>query len=210
MKFYHNPKCSKSRQAKQILDQNNIDYEIHLYLDKPLSKDQVIVLLQKLKLSIRDIIRTKENIWKENFSDKEFTEAELIEIVVANPGLLERPIIENGDFAVVARSDEKIQQILNTYYFYVSIWTVKFYLQEIFMHKIFYTFTDEAPALATGSFLPIVESFTKVADIELETKDISLSARILANFNDYLTAEQKCSDDLAILGELAKTQMLIL
>lgn len=73
------------------------------------------------------------------------------------------------------------------------------------MHKIFYTFTDEAPALATGSFLPIVESFTKVADIELETKDISLSARILANFNDYLTAEQKCSDDLAILGELAKT-----
>ncbi|EET19850.1 arsenate reductase [Francisella tularensis subsp. tularensis MA00-2987] len=121
MKFYHNPKCSKSRQAKQILDQNNIDYEIHLYLDKPLSKDQVIVLLQKLKLSIRDIIRTKENIWKENFSDKEFTEAELIEIVVANPGLLERPIIENGDFAVVARSDEKIQQILNTYYFYVSI-----------------------------------------------------------------------------------------
>ncbi|MDE5000889.1 NADP-dependent isocitrate dehydrogenase, partial [Francisella tularensis] len=42
------------------------------------------------------------------------------------------------------------------------------------MHKIFYTFTDEAPALATGSFLPIVESFTKVADIELETKDISL------------------------------------
>ncbi|WP_150464018.1 NADP-dependent isocitrate dehydrogenase [Francisella sp. XLW-1] len=73
------------------------------------------------------------------------------------------------------------------------------------MHKIFYTFTDEAPALATGSFLPIVESFTKVADIELETKDISLAARILANFNDCLTDEQKCSDNLAILGELAKT-----
>ncbi|MDE5009101.1 NADP-dependent isocitrate dehydrogenase, partial [Francisella tularensis] len=51
----------------------------------------------------------------------------------------------------------------------------------------------------------IVESFTKVADIELEKKDISLSARILANFNDYLTAEQKFSDDLAILRELAKT-----
>ncbi|QIV94870.1 NADP-dependent isocitrate dehydrogenase [Allofrancisella frigidaquae] len=73
------------------------------------------------------------------------------------------------------------------------------------MHKIFYTITDEAPALATGSFLPIVQSFTKLADIALETKDISLAARILANFNDYLTDEQKCSDDLAILGELAKT-----
>ncbi|KEI35441.1 isocitrate dehydrogenase [NADP] [Francisella sp. W12-1067] len=73
------------------------------------------------------------------------------------------------------------------------------------MHKIFYTITDEAPALATGSFLPIVQSFTKLADIALETKDISLASRILANFNDYLTDEQKCSDDLAILGELAKT-----
>ena len=73
------------------------------------------------------------------------------------------------------------------------------------MHKIFYTFTDEAPALATGSFLPIVESFTKVADIKLETKDISLAARILANFNDYLYDKQKQSDDLSILGELAKT-----
>ncbi|ASG68540.1 isocitrate dehydrogenase (NADP(+)) [Francisella halioticida] len=73
------------------------------------------------------------------------------------------------------------------------------------MHKIFYTFTDEAPALATGSFLPIVESFTKIADIELETKDISLAARILANFSDYLSNNQKCSDDLVILGEVAKT-----
>ncbi|AJC49349.1 NADP-dependent isocitrate dehydrogenase [Allofrancisella guangzhouensis] len=73
------------------------------------------------------------------------------------------------------------------------------------MHKIFYTMTDEAPALATGSFLPIAQSFTKLADIALETKDISLASRILANFNDYLTDQQKCSDDLAILGELAKT-----
>lgn len=115
MKIYHNPKCSKSRQAKQILDQNDINYEIHLYLDKPLSKEEIIALLQKLKLSIKDIVRTKENIWKENFSDKEFTETELIEIVAANPRLLERPVIEHKDFAVVARSDEKIQEILNTY-----------------------------------------------------------------------------------------------
>ena len=58
----------------------------HLYLDKPLSKDEIIALLQKLKHSIKDIVRTK-NIWKENFSDKEFTETELIEIVAANPRL---------------------------------------------------------------------------------------------------------------------------
>lgn len=73
------------------------------------------------------------------------------------------------------------------------------------MSKIFYTITDEAPALATGSFLPVVEAFAKTADINVETKDISLAARILATFSDYLTEEQKCSDDLAILGQLAKT-----
>ncbi|APC97333.1 NADP-dependent isocitrate dehydrogenase [Francisella frigiditurris] len=73
------------------------------------------------------------------------------------------------------------------------------------MSKIFYTITDEAPALATGSFLTVVEAFAKTADINVETKDISLAARILATFSDYLTEEQKCSDDLAILGELAKT-----
>jgi|TARA_B110000967_G_C18897655_1_gene571952 isocitrate dehydrogenase len=72
------------------------------------------------------------------------------------------------------------------------------------MAKIIYTKTDEAPALATRSFLPIVKAFTKSSSIEIEVKDISLAARILANFSDYLTAEQKVEDALAILGDLAK------
>lgn len=115
MKIYHNPKCSKSRQAKQVLDQNDIHYETHLYLDNPLDKSEIEVLLKKLNLSIRDIIRTKEDIWKENFKDKDLSDRELIEIVAKNPRLLERPIIEHKDFAVVARSGDKITEILNTY-----------------------------------------------------------------------------------------------
>jgi len=70
--------------------------------------------------------------------------------------------------------------------------------------KIVYTKTDEAPALATRSFLPIVQSFTKSSGIVLETKDISLAARILAVFPDYLSEDQKVTDALAELGELAK------
>ncbi len=70
--------------------------------------------------------------------------------------------------------------------------------------KIMYTKTDEAPALATRSFLPIVKAFTKSSNIEIETKDISLAGRILANFSDYLTKEQQVEDALAFLGELAK------
>jgi len=70
--------------------------------------------------------------------------------------------------------------------------------------KIIYTKTDEAPALATRSFLPIVEAFLKSSGINIETKDISLAARILAVFPDFLNENQKVSDDLAFLGELAK------
>lgn len=73
------------------------------------------------------------------------------------------------------------------------------------MPKIIYTKTDEAPALATQSFLPIVQAFTKTTGIEMETKDISLAARILAVFPDFLSKEQQFEDALAQLGELAKS-----
>ncbi|MBT4032886.1 MAG: NADP-dependent isocitrate dehydrogenase, partial [Methylococcales bacterium] len=71
--------------------------------------------------------------------------------------------------------------------------------------KIIYTLTDEAPALATYSFLPIVQAFAAAADITVETRDISLAARILANFPENLTDAQKQNDALAELGELATT-----
>src|SRR6056297_666723 len=70
--------------------------------------------------------------------------------------------------------------------------------------KIIYTKTDEAPALATYSFYPIVESYTKAANVGMETRDISLAGRILSQFPQYLSEDQKVSDDLAELGELAK------
>ncbi|MEJ1222185.1 NADP-dependent isocitrate dehydrogenase [Sediminicola sp. 1XM1-17] len=73
------------------------------------------------------------------------------------------------------------------------------------MPKIIYTKTDEAPALATESFLPIVKAFTKTSGITIETKDISLSGRIIATFPDFLKPEQRITDDLAELGDLAKT-----
>jgi isocitrate dehydrogenase len=73
------------------------------------------------------------------------------------------------------------------------------------MAKIIYTITDEAPMLATYSFLPIVKAFTASSGVEIETKDISLAGRILANFPECLTEDQKIEDALAELGDLAKT-----
>ncbi|GIT22252.1 MAG: hypothetical protein CM1200mP40_19340 [Gammaproteobacteria bacterium] len=67
--------------------------------------------------------------------------------------------------------------------------------------RIIYTETDEAPALATYSFLPIIKAFTDASDVDVEIRDISLSGRIIANFPEYLTDNQKQSDALAELGE---------
>ena len=72
-------------------------------------------------------------------------------------------------------------------------------------HKIIYTYTDEAPALATHSLLPIIDAFTAPAGIEVESRDISLASRVLAAFEDRLPAEQRVNDALAELGALAKT-----
>src|SRR6201995_3024954 len=71
--------------------------------------------------------------------------------------------------------------------------------------KIVYTHTDEAPALATQSLLPIVRAFTAVAGVEIELRDISLSGRILAQFPDLLNDDQRVADALTELGELAET-----
>jgi isocitrate dehydrogenase len=71
--------------------------------------------------------------------------------------------------------------------------------------KIIYTLTDEAPALATYSLLPIVQAFTKSSGIAIETRDISLSGRIISAFSDRLTAEQRIGDHLSELGQLATT-----
>ncbi|HEY8385261.1 MAG TPA: NADP-dependent isocitrate dehydrogenase, partial [Porticoccaceae bacterium] len=71
--------------------------------------------------------------------------------------------------------------------------------------KIIYTLTDEAPALATYSLLPIVQAFTRSTGVEIETRDISLSGRIIAQFPERLREEQRIGDDLAELGQLATT-----
>ena len=114
MKIYYNPKCSKSREAKKKLDERGVAYTIHLYLDTPLSYAEIEVILVKLNLNVRDIIRTKESIWQDNFKGGTFSDQELVKIVADNPILLERPIIEHKNIAVVARSEEKIVEILAT------------------------------------------------------------------------------------------------
>jgi len=112
MKIYHNPRCSKSRQGLAMLREANVDLEIIEYLKNPLTESELKGLLQKLDIPAIALVRKNEAVWKEQFKNKNLSESELIEAMVAFPKLIERPIIENGDIAVIGRPIEKISAII--------------------------------------------------------------------------------------------------
>jgi len=111
--IYHNPKCSKSRQALEIIKSKNIEPTIILYLVKKLSKTEVKKLLSKLGLTIRDILRTEENEYKNNnLKNENLSDDKLIEFLVKFPKLLQRPIVVKDNKAVVGRPPENILNLL--------------------------------------------------------------------------------------------------
>ena len=112
MKLYHNPRCQKSREALHLLEEKGYEPELVLYMKEPLNPVELRQLLQKLNISARDLIRDKEKIWKEEFGDKELGDEELILSMIEYPQLMERPILENGDKAVVGRPPERVLSIL--------------------------------------------------------------------------------------------------
>jgi arsenate reductase len=111
--IYHNPKCSKSRKALEIIRRKNIEPTIILYLKKKLSKTEVENLLIKLGLSIRDILRTGEDEYKNNnLKNKNLTDNKLIDFLIKFPKLLQRPIVIKNSKAVIGRPPENILNLL--------------------------------------------------------------------------------------------------
>jgi arsenate reductase len=111
--IYHNPKCSKSRKALEIIKSKNIEPTIILYLVNKLSKVEVKNLLTKLGLSIRDILRTGEDEYKKNNLKKEnLSDNKLIEFLIKFPKLLQRPIVVKNNKAVIGRPPENILKLL--------------------------------------------------------------------------------------------------
>ena len=114
--IYHNPRCRKSREALDYLNNSGIDYNLVLYLSNPLSKITLKNLLFKLKINAIDLIRKNELLWKSEYSKKKLTENEIISIMLENPKLIERPIIENENSAVIGRPIEKLIDFLKKKY----------------------------------------------------------------------------------------------
>lgn len=112
IQIWHNPKCSKSRAAMELLKNKNIDANVIKYLEQTPTKEQLKDVLLKLKISAKELLRTGEDVYKELNLKDIIDEEMLIEIMVKNPILIERPIIIKGDKAVIARPIENLEDLL--------------------------------------------------------------------------------------------------
>lgn len=111
MKIYHNPRCRKSREALQILEESGKDFQVIKYLDEVPSKEELKSILEKLDYKPAELVRKTEKVWKENYKGKNLSDDELIEAMLTYPKLIERPIVVTSVKAVVGRPPEKIKEL---------------------------------------------------------------------------------------------------
>ncbi|MGL6161942.1 arsenate reductase (glutaredoxin) [Microbulbifer sp.] len=111
--IYHNPRCSKSRQTLQLLQEKGIDPEVVLYLETPPDRKTLASLLQKLDIPARDLLRTGEDEYKAlQLKDPGLGEEQLLDAMAQHPRLIQRPIVVRGDRAVLGRPPENVLELL--------------------------------------------------------------------------------------------------
>jgi arsenate reductase len=112
--IYHNPRCRKSREALAILEERGIEHLVRLYLndEESMSTEEFQDVLDALDMDAIDLVRKNESVWKEEYKTLELDEDEVILAMIEHPKLMERPIVMNGDRAVVARPAEKLLDVL--------------------------------------------------------------------------------------------------
>ena len=113
IEIYHNPRCRKSREGLAIVEASGKDFEIVRYLDEVPTATELKGVLNKLGMSAEQLVRKNEAVWKENYKGKDLDENEIIEAMVSNPKLIERPIVIEGEKAVLGRPPENIAEFLN-------------------------------------------------------------------------------------------------
>ncbi|MFC3191268.1 arsenate reductase (glutaredoxin) [Pseudocitrobacter faecalis] len=115
VKIYHNPRCSKSRETLSLLKANGVEPEVVLYLETPPDVQGIKKLLQMLGMnSARELMRQKEDLYKSlNLADSQLTEAQLIQAMVENPKLIERPIVVSNGKARIGRPPEQVLEIVS-------------------------------------------------------------------------------------------------
>lgn len=112
MKIFHNPRCRKSREGLQILEDSKKNFEVVLYLENPPSEKELKLIILKLGITPIELLRKGEADWKENFKGLDLSDDKIIEAMVTYPKLIERPIVISGDKAVIGRPPERIKDLL--------------------------------------------------------------------------------------------------
>lgn len=113
MKIYHNPRCSKSRQALALLHEAGCEVEVIEYLNTPPTPDELADIISKLGITPEELVRKKETTFRElGLHDQTLTDAQWLRVLCENPRLIERPIVINGQQAIVGRPPELIQTLL--------------------------------------------------------------------------------------------------
>ncbi|WP_296147782.1 arsenate reductase (glutaredoxin) [uncultured Flavobacterium sp.] len=112
IKIYHNPRCGKSREGLNIVENSGQEFEIVRYLENVPSKEELKSILKMLEIKPIDLVRQKEKIWIENFKNKNLSDEAIIDAMIENPILIERPIVINGNKAAIGRPPQNIEKIL--------------------------------------------------------------------------------------------------
>ncbi|WHZ30282.1 MAG: uncharacterized protein OJF51_005085 [Nitrospira sp.] len=111
--IYHKPTCTTCRQAVQLLKDSGTPFTAINYYERPFTKTQLRTLLKKAGLSPKDVLRTKEDLYHElGLAKKQVTDDELLDLMVKHPDLIQRPIVETGDQAMLARPADSIKKLL--------------------------------------------------------------------------------------------------
>jgi arsenate reductase len=110
---YQKPTCTTCRQVHAALKESGVDFDAVNYYVDPIPKQKLIELLRKMKMSPRDLLRTKEPIYKTlRLGERDLSDDEIVELMVRNPDLIQRPIVEKGARAILARPAERLKEIL--------------------------------------------------------------------------------------------------
>ncbi|MCF6129439.1 arsenate reductase [Flavobacterium sp. AS60] len=112
LQILHNPRCGKSRNCLAFVTETNTAFEIINYLENTLSVNELKALIKKLKIKPIELVRQKETIWIENYKGKSLTDTAIIKALAKHPILIERPIVINGDKAIIGREIDKLENFL--------------------------------------------------------------------------------------------------
>ena len=113
MKIYHNPRCSKSRNALKLIHEKGFEIDVIEYLKTPLNANELSSLIKLLGLTPEEIVRKNEDVFKKEFKGKDLTEEQWLEALISNPKLIQRPIITTQKKGIIGRDENELSKFLN-------------------------------------------------------------------------------------------------